>query len=733
MELNREQFRAIIYYNFQRQLLQQEYLTDLSDDPRVGAPKTALTQENVDVVRKLIIEDRHVTYREIEASLKISKTSIQKIGDESGIYCYEPENKRQSAVWSRYLCQKRLRKVNPERRIILHQDNASSHTAQKTRQYLTEENVELLEHPPYSPDQSPNVFFTFPKIKNRLRGQRFQSPEEAVDAFKNAVLDLPANEWNKCFENWFERMHVAAEIFNERHENSNVHRKYDLELVAKFRETGSVANKKRKIENPIRNEAIGVGVLGQVYVDPTLSTRKLETVCGVSRVINENRNDRRYIANRLLIQQDGAPPHYALRVRQYLDQTFPDRWIGRRGAIEWSPRSPDLSTLDFFMCGHLKSKIYATQPTSLEDLRQRIANECLRITPQVLQNQYVQCSHYSEFLSVTKYYFQRQLSQQECLAELLSVFGNEVPHQSTISRWYGEFKRGQVSLSDDPRVGAPKTAVTQENVDAVRKLIIEDRRVTYREIEASLKISKTSIQKILHEELGVRKLVSRWIPHLLTEEQKAARVNWCQKTIDRFNSGNTKTVYSIVSGDESWIYCYEPENKRQSAVWPTKVIRSRSGSKKMVATKAGHIATIPVNEQRTVIADWYTSICLPKVITELRKINPERRIILHQDNAGSHTAQKTRQYLTGENVQLLDHPPYSPDRSPNDFFTFPKIKNRLRGQRFQSPEEAVDAFKNAVLNLPDLTDANTQLRSTHLSALIWGHLALISISHSRTY
>ncbi|CAH2003817.1 unnamed protein product [Acanthoscelides obtectus] len=69
-----------------------------------------------------------------------------------------------------------------------------------------EENVELLDHAPYSPDLSPNDFFTFPKIKNRLRGQRFQSPEEAVDAFKNAILDLPANEWNKCFENWFEHM-----------------------------------------------------------------------------------------------------------------------------------------------------------------------------------------------------------------------------------------------------------------------------------------------------------------------------------------------------------------------------------------------------------------------------------------------------------------------------------------------------------------------------------------------
>ncbi|CAH2010863.1 unnamed protein product, partial [Acanthoscelides obtectus] len=133
-----------------------------------------------------------------------------------------------------------------------------------------------------------------------------------------------------------------------------------------------------------------------------------------------------------------------------------------------------------------------------------------------------------------------------------------------------------------------------------------------------------------------------------------------------------------------------------SAVWvfqgeekPTKAIRSRSVSKKTFVSKADHIATIPLNEQRTVTADWYTTICLQK-------------IILHQDNASSHTAQKTSQYLTEESVELLDHPPHSPDLSHNDFFTFPKIKNRLRGQRFQSPEteKAVDAFKNAVLDLP---------------------------------
>ncbi|CAH1969175.1 unnamed protein product [Acanthoscelides obtectus] len=140
----------------------------------------------------------------------MSKNTWPFHGGESWIYFEEKPTK---VIRSRIITE--LRKINPERRIILHQDNASSHKVQKRRQYLTEENVELLDHPSYSPDLGPSDFFTFPKIKNRLRGQRFQSREEAVDAFNNAVLDLPEIEWDKCVENWFERMQMCINLRGE--------------------------------------------------------------------------------------------------------------------------------------------------------------------------------------------------------------------------------------------------------------------------------------------------------------------------------------------------------------------------------------------------------------------------------------------------------------------------------------------------------------------------------------
>ena len=58
-------------------------------------------------------------------------------------------------------------------------------------------------------------------------------------------------------------------------------------------------------------------------------------------------------SSNLLFQQDGAPPHWALHVRDWLNNNLADRWIGRGGPndrnITWPPRSPDLTPLDFYL------------------------------------------------------------------------------------------------------------------------------------------------------------------------------------------------------------------------------------------------------------------------------------------------------------------------------------------------------------------------------------------------
>ena len=91
------------------------------------------------------------------------------------------------------------------------------------------------------------------------------------------------------------------------------------------------------------------------------------------------------IIDTVVYQQDGAPPHFATIVRNYLNETFPDRWIGRGSQRLWAPRSPDLNPLDFFVWGFLKSKVYRVKIRSIQQLKQRIMAAAADITPETLQ------------------------------------------------------------------------------------------------------------------------------------------------------------------------------------------------------------------------------------------------------------------------------------------------------------------------------------------------------------
>jgi hypothetical protein len=54
------------------------------------------------------------------------------------------------------------------------------------------------------------------------------------------------------------------------------------------------------------------------------------------------------------LQQDGTPSHWGLTVRESVNKTFPSRWIGPNGSIPWSPRSPDINPIEFYLLGLCK-------------------------------------------------------------------------------------------------------------------------------------------------------------------------------------------------------------------------------------------------------------------------------------------------------------------------------------------------------------------------------------------
>ena len=72
-------------------------------------------------------------------------------------------------------------------------------------------------------------------------------------------------------------------------------------------------------------------------------------------------------------------------------------------------------------------------------------------------------------------------------------FWDKAPSRTSVYRWCAEFNRGPSSLQEEFREGHPKSVVVPETIIAVRQLILQDRHVTYREIEITLGINGTNI------------------------------------------------------------------------------------------------------------------------------------------------------------------------------------------------------------------------------------------------
>ncbi|KAK3784327.1 hypothetical protein RRG08_017901 [Elysia crispata] len=110
----------------------------------------------------------------------------------------------------------------------------------------------------------------------------------------------------------------------------------------------------------------------------------------------------------------------------------------------------------------------------------------------------------------------------------------------------------------------------------------------------------------------------------------------------------------------------------------------------------GVILRWPVPIGTTINAQYYKKVLQDKLRPAIRKKRPgllESGILFHHDNAPVLTARAVTDVLAGYKWELLEHPRYSPDLAPCDFHLFPKMKEHLRGQRFETEEDIIQATK----------------------------------------
>ncbi|GFX48184.1 mariner Mos1 transposase [Trichonephila clavipes] len=301
---------------------------------------------------------------------------------------------------------------------------------------------------------------------------------------------------------------------------------------------------------------------------------------------------------------------------------------------------------------------------------------------------------------VVKFHFKLGKTATETYNLLKEVYGSECLSHARVSEWFKRFKDGRQDVEDDSRPGHPSTSKTDENVEKVVSLIRSDRRLSIRAIAETVNIDKECVWQILHDNLNMQKVWAKMVPKILTFEQQATRKNVCTDILDAIKN-DPNLLEKVITCDESWRFTYDPETKRQSMHWKTptsprakKARMSKSKFKAMMIVffdidEIVYLHWVP--EGQTINQHYYIEV-LGNLRERIRKKKKrpemwkEKSCIFHQDNAPAHSALSFERFLAKHSIPVLEHPPYSPDLAPCDFFLFPKVKSALKGTRFESVE-----------------------------------------------
>ena len=224
-------------------------------------------------------------------------------------------------------------------------------------------------------------------------------------------------------------------------------------------------------------------------------------------------------------------------------------------------------------------------------------------------------------------------------------------NRASVFEWHKRFKEGREFVRNDERCGRSKEVRTPELTGQIKNFMDKDRRVTIETISAQFDVSVGTVHTIIREGL-------KFVPRVIREDQKERRCHDCKEMVELINS-DPAVLDALVTCDESWIYCYDPETKRQSSQWnhagsprPKKARQSKSTHKLLMipffdSTGMIYMPWVPTGQ---IVNKEYYAV----VLREFRKRFCRKRPALlksgqwhfHQDNAPVYNSIFVTDYLT---------------------------------------------------------------------------------------
>ncbi|XP_076065058.1 histone-lysine N-methyltransferase SETMAR-like [Oratosquilla oratoria] len=157
------------------------------------------------------------------------------------------------------------------------------------------------------------------------------------------------------------------------------------------------------------------------------------------------------------------------------------------------------------------------------------------------------------YRSVIKYPFLKHMSPAEIHQDMITTLGEGAPSSATVNRWVTEFKRRRKSVTDEPRSGRPRTSTTDENIDLVLDMVMDDQQILTWVIAAQTGISYFRADHILRNEFEISK-ATRWVPRFVTHDQMRTRATLSQDNLSLMQQDPESFLARFATMDETWVH-----------------------------------------------------------------------------------------------------------------------------------------------------------------------------------
>jgi histone-lysine N-methyltransferase SETMAR len=312
-----------------------------------------------------------------------------------------------------------------------------------------------------------------------------------------------------------------------------------------------------------------------------------------------------------------------------------------------------------------------------------------------------------------KFCVKNDKTEAEIYEMLQKAYGKASLSRYIVCEWVRCFQKDHDLIKDDLWSNKYSACFSDINLDKVRQKIVEDQRISIKEIADEICISQESCQSIVSINLGMKRVAGKFVPRFLSDDQKSIRYDICLELKHRAEV-DPLFLDSIITGDEMWIYSYNSDGKSlfehtwksPNERWVKNLRLARYSTKILLIIffdSQGLIHQEFLTQNQAVNTAYYKEILI-RLREKIRSKRPQlfrsRTWFLHYDNAFSHNALSIREFLAEKKIPVLPHPSYSPDLVPSNFFLFPKIKFFLKGKTFY---DANTIKKNTLTHLQTLT------------------------------